>query len=93
MKNEYLINTLDTQENDTSNTWGKNNTINDFDNEDEILDHPSVRNNYDTTTHKFAIVNKLNDRTPIKQITMRIMGDVLMYWHANESKEFYKSFK
>lgn len=87
-ENENIfINNLDTQENDTSNN--QNNT-NDFDNEDEILDHPSVRNDYDTTTHKFAIVIKLNDRTPIKQITMRIMGDVLMYWYANESKEFYK---
>lgn len=87
-ENENIfINNLDVQENETTNSQ---NNSNDFDNDDDLLDHPDVVNDYNTTSHKFAIIIKLNDRTPIKQINLRIMGDVLMYWYANESKEFYK---
>ncbi|SGZ39408.1 uncharacterized protein HGUI_01608 [Hanseniaspora guilliermondii] len=82
-ENENIfINNLDEHDHET------NNNVNEFD--DDVLNHQSVLNDCDTTTHKFSIIIKLNDRLPIKQINMRIMGDVLMYWYANESKEFYK---
>lgn len=81
-ENENIfINNLDEPEHETNH--------NEFDN-DEDSNHKSASDGCDTTTHKFAIIVKLNDRIPIKQINLKIMGDVLMYWYANESKEFYK---
>ncbi|XBW37921.1 hypothetical protein QEN19_003501 [Hanseniaspora menglaensis] len=55
-------------------------------------DGEDLNKNADDThsAHKFAIVIRLKDRVPIKQINLKILGDVLMYWYANDSKEFYR---
>lgn len=81
-QNENIF--INTLENDPQNPHQGDN---EFDN-DNGHDTPDSDDSF--TTHKLAIIVKLNDKVPIKQINLKILGDVLMYWYANDSKEFYK---
>ncbi|KAL6928020.1 hypothetical protein ACO0SA_002746 [Hanseniaspora valbyensis] len=89
-QNENIF--LNAVEEDRNSTQQDDNV---FDNDDVDDPNSAFKNNAAGsddfhTTHKFAIIVKLNDRVPIKLINLKILGDVLMYWYANDSKEFYK---